>query len=287
MNVSIIIPCYNEARSIISTLNRLQKILKKTKLKYEIIVIDDASSDSSKELIKKFKNKFFRLIEHERNLGYGASLKDGIKIAKYEWICITDADGTYPIEDIPRLANYTSRYDMVIGARVGKHVKIPLIRKPAKWFLKKLAEYLTKRKIPDLNSGLRIFKKEIAHKFMSLFPDGFSFTTTITIACLTNNYRVKFIPINYYKRKGKSSINALRDFSGFIQLIIRLTLYFKPLNIFVPFSLFLFFIGCIKIWADFLLTGSFGLGGTILILTAIQIGFLGLIADMIIKRTKI
>jgi glycosyltransferase involved in cell wall biosynthesis len=286
MNISVIIPCYNEARAIIPTLKRIKNTLESIGINHEIIVIDDASTDISKKLIKSFPKKI-SLIEHDYNQGYGASLKDGIRKAKYEWIVITDADGTYPFEALPRLLRYVPKYDMVIGARTGKHVKIPFVRRPAKWFLKKLSEYLTKRKIPDLNSGLRIFKKDIANRFMSLFPDGFSFTTTITIACLTNKYRVKFIPINYYKRKGKSSISAFRDFSGFIQLILRLTLYFKPLNIFVPFSLLLFFIGFIKIWIDFLIAGSFGLGGAILMLTAIQIGFLGLIADMIIKRTKL
>ncbi|RLJ04049.1 MAG: glycosyltransferase family 2 protein [Candidatus Aenigmatarchaeota archaeon] len=281
--ISVIIPAYNEEKSIQGTINGIKNNIKD--IKYEIIVINDGSTDRTLEIIKKIKG--IKVISHSTNKGYGAAIKTGLRNSRYDWICIIDADGTYPAEDIPKLLGYIPEYDMVIGARTKKGAKIPLARKPAKFFLKKLSEYLTKTKIPDLNSGLRIFKREIAERFMNLFPDGFSFTTTLTIACLTNDYRVKFVPINYYEREGESSISAIRDFSGFLQLILRLTLYFNPLRVFIPVSLFLFLIGCVKIWIDFFNIGSFGLGGTILILTSIQLAFLGLIADMIIKRTQL
>ena len=155
---------------------------------------------------------------------------------------ITDADGTYPVEEIPSLLKWTDRYDMVVGARTGEIVKIPFLRRPAKWFLRKLASYLAKTKIPDLNSGLRVFKKDIALKYWKLFPDGFSFTSTITMACLTNNYDVKYIPINYYKREGKSTIHPIRDFIGFNNLLLRLVIHFSPLRVFIPFALLLFLV---------------------------------------------
>src|SRR5262249_30531562 len=158
-------------------------------------------------------------------------------------LAITDADGTYPIDDITNLARQTDGFDMVVGARTGSHVKIPFVRRPAKWFINQLANYLSGHKIPDLNSGLRLFKRELAERFFSLFPEGFSFTTTITVSGLTNGYQVKFVPVNYFKRVGQSSISPLRDFFGFMFLVVRLVTYFKPLNVFLPAATVIFMIG--------------------------------------------
>ena len=176
---------------------------------------------------------------------------------------------------------------MVVGARTGEHVKIPLLRRPAKRFLQMLANYLAQKKIPDLNSGLRVFRREIAERFYDLFPEGFSFTITITMAALTSNYRVKFLPINYYRRKGKSTIRPARDFMGFLSLIVRMTVYFNPLRVFLPASLLLFLIGFVKAIIDFINHNTFGVGAAIAILTAVQILGLGLLADLTIRRTRL
>lgn len=292
LNVSIIIPAYNEEVSIKDTLEKISLILSEEEINYEIIVVDDGSTDNTKQIIKQFKKVV--LLEHLNNQGYGASLKDGIKIAKFPWILITDADGTYPIEEIPNLCKFVPDYDMVVGARIKKSAKIPSLRKPAKWFLNKLANYLTHTEIPDLNSGLRIFRKEIALRFMSLFPNGFSFTTTITIASLTNDYKVKYIPIDYFKREGKSTISPIRDFVGFTQLIIRLVLYFRPLNFFIPMSLLLLVFSIVWSTKDLFqyCIGGFwscriGLFSAMVFLFAMQILFFGLLADLMIKRTKL
>ena len=299
IKLSVIVPAFNEEKSIASTIQKIQETLQNLSdqsisnlAKYEIIIVDDGSRDKTKEVVREFKNVV--LVEHLINKGYGASLKDGIKKARYGWICITDADGTYPIQDIPRLLADIPAYDMVIGARTGKSVHIPALRKPAKWFLTQLANYLTRTKIPDLNSGLRIFRKDIAERFEELFPNGFSFTTTITLASLTNGYQVKFIPIDYYKREGKSSISAIRDFTGFTQLIIRLVLYFRPLNFFLPLSLF--FLAISAIWVTRDLTSycsagfsscRIGLFSVLLFLFSMQILLFGLLAYLIIRRTKL
>lgn len=289
--VSVVIPAYNEEKTIAGTINRVRTAMNKAGKKHEIIAVNDGSKDKTGAILKGLRDVV--VIEHEGNKGYGASIKDGFRKAKYEWVLITDADGTYPIEDIPKLLEHVPEYDMVVGSRTKKGVKIPLLRRPAKWFLNKMANYLTRTKIPDLNSGLRVFRKDIAQRFEALFPDGFSFTATITIACLCDGYKVRYVPIEYSKREGKSSIRPLRDFIGFVQLITRMMLYFRPLRFFIPISLIvlLFSVG----WGVKDLVQSCGEGffacrigsfAPIMFMFAIQIAFLGLLADLIIQRTK-
>lgn len=277
---SVIIPVYNEEKAVADTIKTIKETLKR--FPYEIIAVNDASRDRSKHILSKISE--IKVINHPVNKGYGASLKSGIRLAQGEWIIITDADGTYPIRDIPRLLEHTSQNDMVIGARTGKNVHVPLLRRPAKWMLKLVARAVTGINIPDLNSGLRVFRKELAIRFWNLFPQGFSFTTTITIAALVNNYNVKYIQINYFKRKGKSSINPIKDFIGFNFLIFRVALYFAPLKFFVPGSLTLFIIGLLKGLVDFLRTDKIGLFAALLVLFSIQIFFFGLLADLVNKR---
>ena len=284
-NLSAIIPAYNEEKIIKQTIEGLKKELAKLDLNCEIIVVDDGSTDKTKEILEKIKG--IKLINHPENRGYGAALKTGIKQSQSELILIIDADGTYPSESIPELIKHISDYDMVTGARTGKRAKIPLIRKPAKWTINKLANYLSGTKIPDLNSGLRIIKRPLLEKFILILPDGFSFTTTITLAALTNGHRVKYIPIDYHKRIGKSKIRPIRDTLNFFQLIIRTVLYFDPLKIFIPLSAILFLLGL----AVFIYSYSFApevLDTTtaIFIISSMQILAVGLIADLVVKTRK-
>lgn len=283
LSVTILIPAYNEEHAISATVELIFKQSGHFK-ELEIVVINDGSRDRTGEIARKLP---VTLIEHERNRGYGAALKSGLQAAKHDYILITDADGTYPLEDIAKLAADAPSHDMVVGARTGDIVHIPLIRRPAKWLITRLAEYLSGRKIPDLNSGMRIFRKDVALKFLTLYPDGFSFTTTITLAMLTNHYRVKFIPINYHKRVGKSSIHPVRDFTNFTILIIRICAYFKPLNVFVPPALVLILVGLIKGIRDYAVTDHIGLLAGALVLTGIQMLFIGLLADLIDQRMKL
>ncbi|NQT81304.1 MAG: glycosyltransferase family 2 protein, partial [Candidatus Aminicenantes bacterium] len=238
MKFSLIIPTYNEKESIIYIINKLIAI--SWEEFPEIIVVDDGSKEKVSNL-RELNIKKIKIFRHEKNRGYGAALKTGIRNSKYDNIAIIDADGTYPNDKIGEIVKVfeDGNYDMVVGARTGENVHIPLIRKPAKWFLNKLACYLTETKIPDLNSGLRIMKKDVVNRFLHLLPASFSFTSTITLAMLTSGYSVKYIPIDYFKRKGKSKIKPIRDTLNFIQLIIRTILYFNPLKVFIPLSFFL------------------------------------------------
>ena len=284
---SIIIPVFNEEGAILDAIAGVKQSLIGWNC-FEIIVVNDGSTDNTRKLLVEAELDI-RLINHDHNMGYGAALKTGIKNAKAEIIVITDADGTYPNDRIPELvrAFEESNHDMVVGARTAKNVSISLIRKPAKWFLKKLANYLSGFNIPDLNSGLRVMKKEVVQKFTYLLPDGFSFTTTITLAMLSYGYSVKYIPIDYHKRNGKSKIRPVRDTINFIQLIIRTVLYFDPLRIFIPLSMIL------VLFAFFVLIGSWLLFGGIfdvlfgtILMSAVMVLAIGMLADLIAKKIR-
>ncbi len=145
-------------------------------LEYEIIVVDDGSTDNTARIVEEFD--YVELIRHDVNRGYGEALKTGIRRAKFNSIVVTDADGTYPVEVIPELCEHMVEHEMVVGARTGPIVRIPFLRRPAKWFLGRVASYLAERRIPDLNSGLRVFKKDVVLHYFPILPPGFSFTMT-------------------------------------------------------------------------------------------------------------
>lgn len=282
--ISVLVPAFNEKKGILAVLDALKNIVKELDGPSEIIVVDDGSTDGTAEILRDMAG--IRVITHQRNLGYGAALKTGIRQAAHDWICITDADGTYPNERIPELAAAICDNDMVVGARLGKAAKIPLSRRPAKWVLNRIANYLAQQKIPDLNSGLRIFNKNVAERFNNILPNGFSFTTTITLAMLSNHYRVAFIPINYHVRAGKSKIRPIHDTINFLQLIVRTTLYFDPLRIFLPMGFGLLFIASILFVVRLMQGGGFGVTIPMLVLAGIQIVAIGMLADIIDRRMR-
>lgn len=282
--LSMIVPVYNEREGLQIVIHDLLEILQTMDTPSELIVVDDGSNDGTSEIMDDISG--IKVIRHDLNQGYGAAIKTGMKQAKYDLIGITDADGTYPNEKIPELLAETTRYDMVVGARVGKDAKIPLIRKPAKWILAQIANYLTQQKIPDLNSGLRIFRKEVAGKFMNILPNRFSFTTTITLAMLSNNYQVLFVPITYHPRKGQSKIRPIHDTINFLQLIIRTILYFDPLRIFLPIGLSLILTSCVLFILRLLKVGPFGVTIPMFLLAGIQVMAIGMLADLIDRRMK-
>lgn len=287
MNASIIIPVYNEQTGLQKAAGQINEFMKKHTEQYEVIFVDDGSTDESLEILKSFTDNNFKIICHDFNKGYGAALKTGIRHANYDTIVITDSDCTYPINRIPdMMSEYElGGFDMVVGARKGNNVQMPLLRKPAKWVLKCLAEYLADQKIPDLNSGLRVMRKEVVEKFVNILPDGFSFTTTITLAMLTRNYSVKYIDINYKFRRGNSKIRPIYDTLNFLQLIIRTTMYFNPLKVFIPMSALLVVSAIVLSFASWLITGKImDVGSGILLMTAVMVMAIGMLADLIDKR---
>lgn len=280
--VSIVLPVYNEKADIENTLNDLLSSLKSAVFDYEIIVVDDGSTDGTIEIIKKYDLK---LIQHEHNKGYGAALKTGILLAQYDIIAISDSDGSYPVNRIPDLVSHIGDYDMVVGARSKNYAKVNLTRHLVKWFLNKYANYLIKDKVPDLNSGLRVFKKDVYEKFRGLLPNGFSFTTTITLALLSSDYRVKYLPIDYFKRGGKSKFKPISDTLNFFSLITRTSLYFNPLRVYIPIAFSLLFLGIIFFSYDIYMRDLTD-KTMMTFLWGIQFGAIGLLADMISRQRR-
>jgi len=282
MNVSIVIPAYNEEKGISGTIDGVVEAIKPLSIEYELIVVNDGSTDKTAKIVK---SKNIKIINHEENKGYGASIKTGIRCSQYENILIIDADGTYPTEKLPDLLGYTNSSDMVVGARTGKKVQIPLIRRPAKWLLNKLANYLVERDIPDLNSGFRVFRKDIVEKYVHILPNRFSFTTTITLAMISDGYKVHYEAIDYHKREGHSKIRPL-DALNFLILIIRTITYFNPLRFFLPFSAVLFGLGVVRLCYDIFWLHNLTDSTTLLFLFALQVGLIGIVADLIVKRSR-
>ncbi len=283
--LSIVVPAYNEENAIRDTIVQIHTTMSKVTPHFEIIAVDDCSTDRTLSALRRIKLDNVKVMHHQHNRGYGAALKTGIRVAQYDAVAITDADGTYPNARIPELAAELGTQDMVVGARVGKNVRIPLVRRPAKWFIGQLANYLVRYKIPDINSGLRVFKRETLMQFLSILPDGFSFTTTITLAMLTCGYNVQYIPIDYAKRVGKSKIRPIRDTLNFIQLIIRTILLFEPLRIFLPVSITMFLAAAGVFAYSWLFTPQLmDMTTTLLFVGALQILAVGMIADMINRR---
>ena len=284
--LSIVVPVFNEKGTIYETVSSLIETLSAMTNPVEIIVVDDGSTDSTGQVLNDFPDSIVRVMRHPVNRGYGAALKTGINIAAFPYIAITDADGTYPNELIPKLYEKMIRenYDMIVGARTGEHVEIPQVRRPAKWVLNKIADYLAGFKIPDLNSGLRIFRKEIAEQFKKILPDGFSFTTTITLAMLTNGYSVAYEPIDYRKRGGKSKIRPVYDTLNFLQLIIRTILYFNPLKIFLPISGLFILLSFLLMLYRLFIAEAFGVTSVVFFVCGIQFLGLGMLADLIDRR---
>jgi len=288
--LTIIVPSFNEERSVRGTFEALGEVRGRIDLPVEIVFVDDGSDDGTAEILEELAAEGVRVIRHRVNRGYGAALKTGLRAASGEYVGITDADGTYPNDRFPEFmaAVREGGYDMVVGARTGANARVPLVRRPAKWVLRWLANFLTGRRIPDLNSGMRVMKREAVERFIPILPDGFSFTTTITIAMMTNGYAVKFIPVDYAARKGKSKIRPIRDTLNFIQLICRTALYFNPLRVFLPLSaglVLLAFMVLVGSWllADRIMDVTFG----VILMAAFIVLAIGLLADLIDKRTQV
>ena len=276
--ISVVIPVKDEADSIASVIRSVKAALESCNEPHEIVAVDDGSTDGSQKIAQQAGA---RVVSHGTGRGYGAALKTGIRNARGNSIVIIDGDGTYPAEAICEILDGLESADMVVGARVRKGAQVPVIRRPAKWFLQRLAGFLSGVKILDLNSGLRAFKKDVVLPYLRVLPDRFSFTSTITLLMIGDGKSIRYVPIGYHKRSGRSKIVPSDAFS-FLLLIIRTIMFFRPLKFFFPVGLVVFLVGAVKLSTDYLIYDRLSSTSVLLILSAVQLWGLGFLAELVL-----
>jgi polyisoprenyl-phosphate glycosyltransferase len=287
--VSIILPCYNEEGHVIAEIERISAAMDASGYSYELMCVNDASTDSTLAKLYEAAPRFpkMEVINFHRNSGSGTVRRIGSQRARGEIVVWTDADMTYPNERIPELVQILEKditIDQVVGARTSEQGTYKLLRVPAKWFIRKFAERLTGARIPDLNSGLRAFRREVSLPYLRLLPPGFSCVTTITVSFLANQHELYFLPIEYYKRAGKSKFKFLKDAYRYILQVCRMTMYFNPLRVLMPVALTLCGLGFLKAIYDISVHPVKIAQDTILIfVTGLIIGSMALLADLIVR----
>lgn len=255
MKASVIIPAYNEEKGLDSVLQQFEETAKKHKMQIEIIVVDDGSSDATSKIAKKRRSN---VIRHPQNVGYGRALQTGIRAAENEYVVICDADGTYPVEEFPELLRFLEDgFDMVVGLRRGHHYRGSLFKSPARLFFKLLSEFVTGTKIPDVNSGFRAFKKSDALEFLKYTCPTFSFTTSLTLIYHLEGKFVKYYPIPYFARRGKSKVRYFRDTLRTGQVLTETIMLYNPIKLFLLLALFFALFAFILLGAYILTKSTF------------------------------
>lgn len=273
---SVIIPAYNEEGAIYQVLDNF----KKNNLfeKYEVVIVDDGSTDDT---VKIASNYPVKIVTHEVNKGYGASLKSGIRKSQGDLILTMDSDGQHDPMQLQQCVELLKTYDMVIGERDTESHQVGN-RKFGKYLIRKTGEYLVEQKLPDFNSGLRGFHRNLIVPVIHLMPNGFSFSTTSTLAFLKEGYSIGTFPIRVVQRSGrKSSVNFMKDGSKTMLLLFRIIMLFNPMKVFFPGSLFFSLSGALWGILGYIGFGRFSISGTILITFGMLLFFFGLIADQI------
>jgi glycosyltransferase involved in cell wall biosynthesis len=280
MKVSVLIPAFNESAAVRNTVARVQSTMTGLALDYETIVIDDGSSD---ETATQATVEGVRVLRHPANAGYGRALKTGLRHASGDWVAIVDADGSYPIEDLPRLLAEIPRFDMVVGARTGERYRGSKMKWWGRQLLERMVRFVTGVKVPDVNSGMRVFRKTIALANINRIGNGFSFTTTLTLAMLLEGHFVLYVPISYLARVGSSKVQMRRDTLRVLQILVMAVVSYNPIKLFLLLVYFqvLALIPCLI--TDVLLAGGahVGLIGVIGSAAALLLFGMGLIADVL------
>ena len=288
--LTVLLPAYNEQDAIRQVLAEIVEALSDESVRYEILVVDDGSTDRTPDLAEEFARSCWqcpvRVVRCLENRGAGAARKVGIRKARGEVVVMLDADGSYPAAAIPDLLPHFPGYDQVNGARTSEQGTLPWLRGPAKWLIRKLACYLTGHKIPDLNTGLKAFKRETMLDWLWVVPDGFSCVTTMTLAFLTNGYAVKYVPVDYRPRIGKSKFHPVKDTLSYLATVLRMVLYFRPLKVFLPLSGLVIAAGVLKSILSFLFTSSMQESDIVILVAGFMTCMLGLLAEVIVAHHR-
>lgn len=287
--VTIVLPCYNEQDHVIAEVERICATMDASGYTYELLAVDDCSTDETLARLQEAAPRFpnMRIRAFHRNGGSGTVRRIGSQEARGEIVVWTDADMSYPNERIPELVQILEKdatIDQVVGARTTEEGSHKFLRVPAKWFIRKVAERLAGQKIPDLNSGLRAFRKSVARPYLRLLPPGFSCVTTITLAFMSNQHDVHYLPIEYAKRAGKSKFNFVSDAYRYILQVLRMVMYFNPLKVLMPPALWLVGIGMVKGVVDVFNYGFYLTSNAVVtFLSGMLIGAVALLADLIVR----
>jgi len=286
IDVSVVLPVYNEVGHLAQEVKRIRNALEASGRTFEIIVVDDGSDDGSGEALEDIDG--IRLIRFRTNRGAGSARKAGTTAARGRVVVWTDCDLTYPNEDIPRLVDTLDEgWDQVVGARTSEQGTARAVRVPAKWLIRRLASYLTDTKIPDLNSGLRAFRRDVGTQFLHLLPAGFSCVTTITLSFLANGYSVRYVPIDYYPRAGRSKWHWWADTRRYLLQVVRMVLMFNPLRVFGPVGITLLTVGIGKVVYDLTTkSGRIATNTIVVLFAAGVVVMLGLLADLVVQLTR-
>ena len=285
LDVTVVLPVYNEQGHLRAEIDRIRAALEASPYTFEILVVDDGSDDGSGEQLRQIEG--IRLIQFAQNRGSGSARKAGTHAALGRVVVWTDTDMTYPNHEIPRIVKELDGYDQVVGARTSEKGTVKFARVPAKWLIRKLASYLVETKIPDLNSGLRAFRADVGRQYLNQLPAGFSCVTTITMCFLGNGYSVKYIPIEYSERAGKSKFHWWKDTKRYITQVVRMVLSYNPLKVFLPLAFLLLGIGAVKLGYDAIKYDLRVTTNTLLMLfAAFQLLAIGLLADLFVRLSK-
>jgi glycosyltransferase involved in cell wall biosynthesis len=285
VDVSVVLPVFNEKGHLLDELDRIRKSLEASSLTYELSVVDDGSTYGAADRLADVPG--IRLIRFTKNRGAGSARKAGTHAARGRVVAWTDADMTYPNDRIPELVKELEGHDQVVGARTSEQGTAKALRVPAKWLIRKLAEYLSGSRIPDLNSGLRVFRRDVAAQYLHLLPAGFSCVTTITMSFLANGYSVKYVPIEYSPRAGRSKFHWWVDTRRYLLQVLRLVLSYNPMRFFMPIGFTLFVIGMAKLGFD-LVDKDWRVGSntSLILFAAFQVIAIGLLADLVVRLGK-
>jgi len=288
-HATIVLPCFNEEEHVLREVERICLAMDKSGISYELLAIDDSSTDHTLARLRGAEPDFpqLRVIHFPRNGGSGTVRRIGTQQARGEIVVWTDADLTYPNERIPEfigMLDDSPEIDQVVGARTSEEGSLKVFRVPAKWFVRKLAERLVNAQIPDLNSGLRAFRRQIALPYLRLLPPGFSCVTTITLAFLSNEHEVRYVPIEYAKRAGRSKFHFFSDAYRYLLQVVRMVMYFNPLKVLMPPALFLLGLGAAKGIYDLVVHHWHIANDTLLVfVTGLILASLALLADLIVR----
>ena len=288
VDVSVVLPVYNEVGHLAQEVKRIRAALEDSPYTFEIIVVDDGSTDGSGAALEALQvEQGFRLISFVHNRGSGSARKAGTRAATGRVVVWTDCDLSYPNDDIPALVAALAGYDQVVGARTSEKGTLRAMRVPAKWFIRRLASYLTGTKIPDLNSGLRAFRRDVALQYLHLLPVGFSCVTTLTMTFLCNGYSVRYVPIEYAPRAGESKFHWWADTRRYLLQVVRMVLMYNPLKVFMPTGLTLLAVAVGKLTYDLITkSGRVATNTLVVFFAAAVIIMVGLLSDLVVQLNR-